>query len=266
MSAADGAPVVRVGAMVHRLDDGHALSVEPDLALPLASVGKVLLLGEVARRLADETLAADQPVVLLDSDREVGGSGLLGRLSPGSWTVTDLAMAVATVSDNAATNALLRLVTLEAVQDLARRAGLWNTTVHDRIRAERGPNRPETFATGTARELCAFLADVAAGRWASPRACQQLRGWLAGNTDRALVADSIGHDPWSSHGVRVLNKTGTDNGVRADTGIVIGRHTVVYAVLAAFEPGAERAAVAELRRWGTAVDRLAGGAHRSDSS
>ncbi|WP_433288291.1 serine hydrolase [Micromonospora sp. CA-244673] len=256
---------MRIGAMVRRLDDGHTLSTDPDLVLPLASVGKVLLLGEVARRLADRTLEADQPVELLDADREVGGTGLLGQLSPRRWTVADLATAVATVSDNAATNALLRLVTLDAVQDLARGAGLRDTTVHDRIRAARGPGVPQTFATGTAGELCAFLAEVAAGTWHSPQACELLRGWLAGNTDRTMVADSIGHDPWSGDGVRVENKTGTDTGVRADTGIVSGRHTVVYAVIAAFAPGEERAAVAELRRWGTAVDRLAG-PHRCDNS
>lgn len=258
---------VRVGAMVRRLDDGEMLAANRDLVLPLASVGKLLLLGEVARRLADGTLAPDQRVELLDAEREIGGTGLLGQLSPRWWTVVDLATAVAAVSDNAATNALLRLVTLDAVQELARGAGLRASTVHDRIRAERGPDVPATFATGTARDLCAFLADVATGSWHSPLACRLLRGWLAGNLDRALVADSIGHDPWSTDGVRVLNKTGTDTGVRADAGIVLGRHTVVYAVVAAFEPGAERAAVTELRRWGTAVDRLAGAApHRSDSS
>jgi beta-lactamase class A len=258
---------VRVAAMVRRLDDERTLATDPDLVLPLASVGKVLLLAEVARRLADGTLAPDKPVDLLDSDRQVGGTGLLGLLSPRQYTVADLATAVAAVSDNAATNALLRLVTLDAVQDLARRSGLRDTTVHDRIRAARGDDVPATFATGTARELCAFLAEVATGNWQSPQASGLLRRWLAGNTDRTLVADTIRHEPWSTDGVRVMNKTGTDTGVRADAGIVVGRHTVVYAVIGAFEPGAERAAVTELRRWGTAVDRIAGtGAHRAESS
>ncbi|SDY93935.1 beta-lactamase class A [Micromonospora pattaloongensis] len=256
---------VRVGAMVRRLDDHRSLAAEPDLVLPLASVGKVLLLAEVARRLADGTLAADEAVELTAEDRRLGGTGLLGALSPRSYTVADLATAVAAVSDNAATNALLRLVTLDAVQQLARGAGLRDTTVHDRIRAVRGSDAPPAFATGTARELCAFLADVAAGAWHSPAACALLQQWLARNTDRGLVADAIDHDPWSSDGVLVLNKTGTDTGVRADVGIVQGHHTVVYAVIGAFAPGAERAAVAELRRWGAAVDRLAGD-HRAASS
>ncbi|PWR10827.1 serine hydrolase [Micromonospora acroterricola] len=267
MTADDPAAPTRVGGMVRRLDDRRTLSRDPDRVLPLASVGKLLLLGEVARRLADGTLAPDQPVDLLDDDRALGGTGLLGLLSPQRWTVADLTTAVAAVSDNAATNALLRLVTLDAVQELARRSGLRDTTVHDRIRAARGPDVPPTFATGTAHDLCAFLADVATGTWQGRRASGLLRGWLARNTDRTLVADTIRHDPWSVAGVQVMNKTGTDTGVRADAGIVVGRHTVVYAVVAAFPSGAERAAVGELRRWGTAVDRLAGTpGHRSTSS
>ncbi|PWU53235.1 serine hydrolase [Micromonospora sp. S4605] len=265
MTGDDPAAQVRIGAMVRRLDDGRVLSHDPDLVLPLASVGKVLLLGEVARRLAAGTLAPDQRVDLLDEDRALGGTGLLALLSPRRWTVADLTTAVAAVSDNAATNALLRLVTLEAVQHLARTSGLRATTVHDRIRATRGPDVPPTFATGTAHDLCTFLADVATGTWQSPRASELLHGWLAGNTDRTLVADTIRHDPWSTGGVRVANKTGTDTGVRADAGIVVGPHTVVYAVVAAFPPGAERAAVAELRRWGTAVDRLAGDQRSANS-
>lgn len=265
---ADGpAAPTRIGAMVRRLNDGRTLTHDPDLVLPLASVGKLLLLGEVARRLAEGTLAPDQPVDLLDDDRALGGTGLLGVLSPRRWTVTDLTTAVATVSDNAATNALLRLVTLDAVQELARRSGLRDTTVHDRIRAARGPDVPPTFATGTAHDLCALLADVANGTWQGQRASGLLRGWLARNTDRTLVADTIPHDPWSTGGVQVLNKTGTDTGVRADAGIVVGRQTVVYAVVAAFPSGAERTAVGELRRWGTTVGRLAGTrGHRSDSA
>ncbi|MBM7489361.1 beta-lactamase class A [Micromonospora luteifusca] len=257
MTADGPAAPVRVGAMVRRLDDQRVLSLDPGLVLPLASVGKLLLLGEVARRLADGTLAPDQPVELLDDDRALGGTGLLGHLAPRRWTVADLTTAVAAVSDNAATNALLRLVTLDAVQELACRSGLRDTTVHDRIRAARGPGVPPTFATGTAHDLCTFLLDVATGSWQGQRASGLLRGWLARNTDRTLVADTIGHDPWSVEGVQVMNKTGTDTGVRADAGIVVGRYTVVYAVVAAFPSGAERAAVGELRRWGTTVDRLA---------
>ncbi|MGK5740052.1 serine hydrolase [Micromonospora sp. URMC 103] len=253
--------------MVRRLDDGRVSARAADQVLPLASVGKLLLLGEVARRLAEGSLTPDQPVDLLDDDRTLGGTGLLGLLSPRRWTVTDLATAVAAVSDNAATNALLRVVTLEAVDELARRGGLRDTRLHDRIRAVRGPGVPPTFATGTARDLCALLAGAATGAWPDSQASGLLTGWLARNTDRALVADTIPHDPWSTDGVRVANKTGTDSGVRADAGIVAGRHTVVYAVVAAFEPGEERAATVELRRWGRVAARLAGVAgHRSASS
>jgi beta-lactamase class A len=259
------APDVRIGALVHRLHDGRVLAGDADTVMSLASVGKLLVLGEVACRIAAGTLDPDRPVPVTDEDRRVGGTGILGRLSHRDWTVADLVTAVAAVSDNAATNALLRVVTLESVQELARRLGLRATTVHDRIRSHRGPGVPPQFATGTARELCAFMATVATGSLHGPEASGLMREWLALNTDRSLVADSVRHDPWAADGVRVLSKTGVDDGVRAEAGIVLGRATVVYAVLGRVEVGAERAAVEELRRWGDVVDRFAAGFDELDT-
>lgn len=250
---------VRVGALVRRLDDGYALADGVDTVMPLASVGKLLILGEVCRRLAGGALDAGLRVPVTDADRQLGGTGLLSHLSPTEWTVGDLVTAMTAVSDNAAANALLRLVTLEAVQDLARRAGLRETTVHDRIRAHRGPDVPASFATGTARDLGTLMAGVATGVFDSPETSRLMRRWLELNTDRSLVADSIRHDPWTPGGVRVLCKAGTDTGVRAEAGIVLGATTVVYAVLGRTEAGPDRAVVEELRRWGEVVDRVAAG-------
>ncbi|MBM0204001.1 hypothetical protein ACIA47_16340 [Micromonospora sp. NPDC051227] len=53
---------------------------------------------------------------------------------------------------------------------------------------------------------------MATGTWQGQRASELLRGWLARNTDRTLVADTIHHDPWSAAGIQVMNKTGTDTG------------------------------------------------------
>jgi beta-lactamase class A len=242
---------------VRRLDDGHEVEAHADAVVPLASVGKVLLLAEVARRLDDGSLAADHQVALTAEDRALGGTGLLARLSPTTWTAHDLVTATAAVSDNAATNALLRLVGLDAVQRLATAAGLRHTTVHDRIRVTRGAGDPPQFATGTPRELVDLLTAVADDRLVSAGTSRRLRGWMRLNTDRALVADAVRHDPYGPGQVTVMNKTGTDDGVRADVGIVDGRRRVVYAVVSTFPAGEEMRAVAEVRRWGATVNALA---------
>ncbi|MEU8270380.1 serine hydrolase, partial [Sphaerisporangium sp. NPDC049002] len=79
------------------------LALNEDVELPLASAGKLLLLAEVARSVAAGSLDPAEPVTLLDEDYR-GGSGLLVGLSARRWTVADLALLTAAVSDNTATN------------------------------------------------------------------------------------------------------------------------------------------------------------------
>jgi beta-lactamase class A len=245
---------LRTVACIRRLDDDHETTEGADDIVPLASVGKILLLGEVARRLVDRSLSAAERLPMLAEDRSLGGTGLLASLSPTSWPVQDLVTAVAAVSDNAATNVLLRAVSLEAVQELGRGCGMVHTTVHDQIRRRRGPGMPPQFASGTVRELAAFLRDVALDRFVSPETSSLLRSWLRLNVDRSLVADAVAHE---EDRLDVANKTGTDEGVRADVGIVTGHRVVVYAVVTTCAPGSEGAAVGELRRWGGLIRRLA---------
>ncbi len=264
---------LRLCARVWRLDDDAVVDASPTDVVPLASVGKVLVLAEVARRVDEGSLSLETLIPLHSEDRKLGGTGLLARLRPDRWTVQDLAQAVASVSDNAATNALIRTVSLEAISSLADEAGMVSTGVHDLIRASRGPDVPARFASGTPAELVRLLGDVAADRLISPGVCALLRDWMRLNTDRSLVADGVEHDPYAEGAPRVMNKTGTDQGVRADVGIVSGPRLVVYAVVGLTRPGEERRAVSELRRWGTVVEDLASApmaaaspGHRSSTS
>jgi beta-lactamase class A len=64
-------------------------------------------------------------------------------------------------------------------------------------------------------------------------------GWLSLNTDLSMVASAFGLDPLAhrepDHGILLVNKTGTDVGVRSEVGVLRGpRAGVVYAVSAYF--------------------------------
>ena len=64
---------------------------------------------------------------------------------------------------------------------------------------------------------------------------QRVIGWLSLNTDLSMVASAFGLDPLAhrtgDHGILLVNKTGTDGGVRADAGVLRGpRAAVSYAV------------------------------------
>ena len=222
------------GACVRDAATGEVLLEQsPDAVLRTASVGKLLLLLEVAGRDLDAVLprAAVAPVA---------DSGLWQHLRVDALTVHDAAALVGAVSDNLATNALLGHVGLDAVDRLRQRLGLERTRLHDVVRDVRGPHDPPTLSTGTAGELSRLMADLHAGRAVSPAASAQVLRWLAPGTDLSMVAAAWGLDPLAhtspDRGLQAWVKTGTDTGVRADTGVLAGpRRAVAYAVLAEFD-------------------------------
>lgn len=230
-----------------------------DEVLPLASVGKLLLLASVARSFTSGELDPAEPLILLDQDY-AAGSGLLRSLSPRQWTLHDLARLTASVSDNTATNALLRRVGLDRVSADAATLGLSQTRILDRVREPRLPEHPRAFAVGTARELATLATTVADNRDWGPLVLE----WMAGCLDRSMVPASIPHDPEDSSVCEVpvasrwvANKTGTDVGTRCDVGVVRGARQVCYAVLTQCPAGREFEMVQGMRAIGTAVGRLA---------
>ncbi|WP_433236600.1 serine hydrolase [Streptosporangium sp. CA-135522] len=238
------------------------ISIDEDTELALASTGKLLLLAVVARGIAEGGLDPGEVVELRDDDR-CGGSGLLGVLSGRRWTIGDLAVLTASVSDNTATNALLRRIGLDRVAEGAAGLGFARTRVLDRIREPRLPSHPPAFAVGTAGELARFAAGLDGRReWT-----RLLLGWMAHNTDRSLVPALLPHEPEDRQPpvsvppgrVWVANKTGTDVGVRADVGVMVGSgRRIGYAVLANGPAGDEHALVESVRRAGLDIGRLAG--------
>ncbi len=241
------------------------LALNEDVELPLASAGKLLLLAEVARGVASGSLDPAERVTLLDDDYR-GGSGLLRGLSARQWTVGDLALLTAAVSDNTATNALLRRLGLDRVNERAGDLGFARTRVLDLIREPRLPEHPPAFAVGTAAELARFatlLITYGPDEDAPWKA--MLLGWMAHNTDRSLVPALLPHEPEDRDipsavppgTVWAANKTGTDTGVRTDVGVLAGARRIGYAVLASGPAGREHDLVKAVRQAGLRIGALA---------
>ncbi|WP_225878408.1 serine hydrolase [Spongiactinospora rosea] len=239
------------------------ISINDDAELRLASAGKLLVLACAARGLAAGTLDPDEVVEVRDADY-VNGSGLLGVLSERRWTIGDLAVLVASVSDNTATNALLRHLGLDRITDESARLGLIRTRVLDRVREPRLPSDPPHFAVGTAGELARFAALLdGEEEWT-----RTMLGWMAHNTDRCLVPALVPHDPESRKipdktapgTIWVANKTGIDDGVRTDVGVLVGVRRIGYAVLANGPTvgGDDHELVRRVREAGVEIAALAG--------
>jgi beta-lactamase class A len=174
-------------------------------------------------------------------------------------TVADLAVLTAAVSDNVATNLLLDRVGLDAVGAALKGAGIDDVVVHDVVRDRRDASLPPAFATGTARGLCRMMATVARGGWLSKPARDLLLGWMGLNLHRDWVPDVLG--PMPSGDVVVVNKTGIDGGVLADTGLIRGDRVLAYAVVVRWssddDAAMARRAALELRARGAELVALA---------
>ena len=245
-------PEVSWGMAIRSAGSGELLGEHRSaVVLSTASVGKVLLLVEAERLLDAGELAAEE---LLDrrSVPPVADSGLWQHLAVDVLAVQDVCALVGAVSDNLAANVLLRRVGLPAVHRIAETLGLRATALHDEVRDVRGPGDAERLSSATAAELTTLVA-------ALPR---RVRGWLALGVDHSMAAGAYVLDPLArpgpDRGVQLVHKTGTDIGVRADTGLVVGeRDAVAYAVVANWAGDDRRDEVhAGMRRFGEVLREL----------
>ena len=200
----------------------------------------MLLLITVAEQLETGALAGDQ-VLSREDVPPVADSGLWQHLAVDALPVTDVCALVGATSDNLATNVLVDAVGLDAVRATARRLGMTKTALHDVVREHRGPEHPAALSTGTAAELVQLFTMLDEASDISPTAAQQVRQWLSTNNDLSMVASAFGLDPLAhtagDRGITLWNKTGTNDGVRCDVGVVHRASTsVTYAVLANWNP------------------------------
>lgn len=211
------------------------LSESRDAVLRTASIGKLQLLSLIAELAAAGELDLNDRVRWEDEEF-VRDSGLWHALDQRDLSIVDACRLVGAVSDNLATNVLIRHVGLEAIADFATRNELAPMALLDRIRGEgRDPSLPgvaETLSKASATSLLRYLRLVHDGTLD-----RRVLEWLGLGSDLSMVAAAFGLDPLAhaedDRGFLLINKTGTDSSVRADVGWVThhGR-TVGYAVLA----------------------------------
>ncbi|HSP53229.1 MAG TPA: serine hydrolase [Cryobacterium sp.] len=234
--AVDG---VQVSARATDLVTGRVLfSVDDHVVMPTAGIGTVLLLIEVAARLRDADFGAYTILDRTVAD-SVAGSGLWQHLQAPSLPVADLAAMIGATNDNLATNVLLRAVGLDAVRARAEQLGLSRTALLDRVRDRRGPDDAPQLSVGSAKELTWLFTALARGEVIDAEASERVIGWLSLGADLSMVAGAFGLDPLAhrsgDHGLLLVNKTGTDAGVRSEIGILRGpRAGVTYMVSMSF--------------------------------
>ncbi|NGN93633.1 serine hydrolase [Nocardioides sp. KC13] len=216
----------------------------PDRLLPTASVGKIFLLHHLAELLEDDP-SLGHLLLRKDSVAPVADSGLWQYLDVPALTLNDCARLVGSVSDNLATNVLLDHVGLTPVQAVAARLAPGGSMLHDSVRDVRTPEDPPMLSIGCAADWVSYF------RTPHPT----VMSWLAASTDLSMVSSAFGLDPLAhtepDHELQVWSKTGTDDGVRAEVGLLdVGGRRAAYAVICRFE-GEVVPVLGQMRAYGT---------------
>lgn len=143
------------------LTSGERFGVNADLVFPQGSAIKVPVLLELFRRAEEEQGLLDRRVEI-GADHQVGGSGVLKRLTDGGTAASleDLAVLMIVYSDNTATNILIEETGMERINALTASLGAPGTVV------QRKMIRPEASARGdenlsTPAEAAALMERIA---------------------------------------------------------------------------------------------------------
>jgi beta-lactamase class A len=196
---------------------GHEWSRQGERRFKAASVVKIPLMVEVYRRAEAGTLRLDEPHVLTDTDR-ADGSGVLLHLHAGlAPTIEDLVYLTMSISDNTATNLLIRRVGMAAVNATIRSLGMTASTLGREMKGRAaGPGEEENWATPA--DYARAVGLILDGQTAGPSGTTAMIRML----ERQQNARRIGRYVPEAPGVRWGSKTGGLAGVANDVGFVVG--------------------------------------------
>jgi beta-lactamase class A len=224
------------------LATGEEVARNAERSMPTASVFKLPLLVEVFRQAESGALDLDQRVTLRAED-VVMGSGILRDFEPGlrpTWR--DLAMMMVIVSDNSATNLLLDKVGgPERVNATMRDLGLDTIVVHRRIIFGQITTNA-SLAEASPRDLMQLVSMLAREELVSTAASRAMLAILGRQRYLEQAPRFVAVRPYAGDFalpqlVRVFNKTGMINGLRADTGLLALGSEVYIAYSVVNDPG-----------------------------
>jgi len=203
------------------LTTGETCAYQADLPVVAASVIKLPILIEAFRQ-AEEGLLSMEETVSIRPEDKMPSCGALTYLHDG-LTVTwrDLCVLMIILSDNTATNLLIDRLSMDAVNDTLRNLGCQRTVLRRRL-FDAAASARGIENTVTASEMGMLLEKLYRGSCVSPDA------------DRAMLRILLdqrlnGKMPFFLHseGVRIAHKTGEDDGITHDVGILWGEHPMI---------------------------------------
>jgi beta-lactamase class A len=252
----------KIGVYIRNVETGATAAVAPDDTYPMASTYKVAIMLQVFRQVDEGKISLDERVTLKQSDLRPG-SGLLQYMAPGiSPTIHDLLLMMITVSDNEATDILLKRVGAANVTATLRNLGIqgmrvdrateeiigdWLAAANPQFKGKSGAEilaHPEAFEKMTQadmdkaaesltadprdhsspRAMGELLEKIVKSEAASEKSCRDLLGIMQKQEHRGRISRYMGE-------MTTATKSGTIGATTNDVGVLyVGKQHVVIAV------------------------------------
>ncbi len=204
------------GVYARKLETNEVAGVGADRVMDTASAAKTFVLVHYSRLVEAGTCDPARRVTIEPEDL-ARGSGVLRYLEPGLQpTLDDLAFLMIIVSDNTATDLLVRAVGgPEAVNETMTALGMPSARMNPSFsRQTETPDDWQPFATSTPRDLATVYAHL-------DERCRKIlfRQQFVEGLPRSLPHANITVDWGFAMPVRIYNKTGWDPGIYIDSGL-----------------------------------------------
>lgn len=202
------------GLMAVDLTTGESFSFNSDIIFPQASAIKIPIIMEVYKQAHEGKFALTDSRTIKHAN-VVGGSGIIQEfVDPVSLSIRNLCILMISVSDNTATNSLIDLVSLPAINSTLKSLGMKDTRVQRRMM------NPEASATGienisTPAEAVAILGKLYKGEFIDKANSEEIISILK-KTERQSSRLAVG----IPNEIPIAFKPGVLNGVSTEWAII----------------------------------------------
>lgn len=202
-----------------------SVEYQADLPLVAASVIKIPIMVEAFRSIQAGTLDPDESVEIRP-EAKMPSCGALTYMHDGlKVSAMDLITLMIILSDNTATNLMIDRLGIDCVNQTMAELGIPGIRLRRKL-FDAEKSRQGIENTVTARGIGELLARMAQG------------GLLGGEADRRMLGILMnqrlnGKLPFYLHsqGIRLAHKTGEDDGITHDVGVIFAKHPFVVCML-----------------------------------
>ncbi len=199
--------------VIKNLKRSWLIVIDPEARIPSASIVKIPIMAACFYAAKEDKIKLGEKITLKQADK-TGGSGILKNKRSGTTlTVTQLIDLMITISDNTASNMLIKLLGFDYLNACFKKFGLTDTNLSRVMMDMRSRSKGIENYT-TAKDMVRLLEKIYKGKLINKEISKECLDVLKEQRSRTRIPRRLPKDTIVAH------KTGLEKGVCHDVGIV----------------------------------------------